>query len=242
MIDERFVLSHASMDCASCRAQLPAYVRAEFTSQKPDAGYAAVALHIETCPACEAAYYLEFRNQGLQYSVEELKSIGSSVSGAVMGEIYASIAAPAASQTSWRESMLAYGRAWYDRSTNQLKRWEVRLAELLPPPGTTPGLAFAGLQSVADDWGTTQLVHAALDDVQTEVAVAWLERSAPPAPPLLLVAVTQADLFADLSGIRVTARWPDGERRALTDADGKVYLAGLANTELSDLTIMLDLP
>lgn len=242
MLDERFVSSHASMDCGNCRAQLPAYVRAEFSNQEFNADYARMALHIENCPDCEAAYYLEFRNQGLQYSVDELKSIGSAASATVMDQIYGSFTIPAASKVGWHERVLAYGCAWYDRSTDQLKQWEVRLVDLLAPSGATPSLAFAGLQSMGDDSGSPQFVQATLDDGQTEVAVTWLEQPALPAPPLLLVTVTQEDPFADLSDIRVTARWPDGERSALTDAEGKAYLEGLAGIEMRDLVVLLELP
>lgn len=64
------------LDCKECQVQLPDYVHLELTQQAADAIYPAVAFHLATCRACEAAYWREFDAQGMMKSLPELQQVG----------------------------------------------------------------------------------------------------------------------------------------------------------------------
>jgi hypothetical protein len=59
-----------------CQAKLADYVRLELEGREVEKLYPGVAFHIESCETCESLYYREFRTQGQQKSVAELKELG----------------------------------------------------------------------------------------------------------------------------------------------------------------------
>jgi hypothetical protein len=64
------------IDCAACLALLSEYVRLQLIGQPIGATHREVPLHIETCPTCQAAYFREFRTQGLAKPLSELQQVG----------------------------------------------------------------------------------------------------------------------------------------------------------------------
>lgn len=69
-------MKRLNLNCETCQALLPDYVRLELANQAADATYPAVAFHLATCPACEVAYWREFDVQGMAKSLSELQQIG----------------------------------------------------------------------------------------------------------------------------------------------------------------------
>lgn len=55
--------------------ELRSYVRAELAGFDPDQLHPGVGFHIRTSSEIEAAYYAEFRRQGKEKTVEELKEV-----------------------------------------------------------------------------------------------------------------------------------------------------------------------
>ena len=188
------------IDCDRCAALVSDYVRRELDGEPVQRQMADVSFHIETCPNCEELYFREFRRQGELRSSEQLRQV----------PLWPGVAAAIEQITvdamlhTWNERMLAYGRAWFDRASGQLRQFEVLLADLLQPPPPALELALAGLQGepAKDSGGILQL---SAEDDGFDLAVRTLpDRGGLPAFCQLEVVIALYDALGDFAGAEVT--------------------------------------
>jgi hypothetical protein len=233
------------IDCATCLAQIPEYVEQELAHQPVAQRFAGVAFHLGTCPACEAAYYREFRRQGLAKPLAELQQLGQRAAVADVMEQILGRTPATATPSGWREELWAYGRAWRDRATGGWRQVEVLLSNLGSAPDTGPPLALAGLQGGQDEptapEGTVQL---APEGAQFELRVAVLPEPEGSAGDLsrVALAVTLYDRFGDYGGVAVTLQFGEVVLEATTDALGKVEFGGLPRDQLAAMRLVVTLP
>lgn len=230
-----------AINCKECQAQLAQYVREELANEPAELTHPAVTAHIESCAACEAAYYHEFRSQGRRRSLSELRQVGerSAVAGTLAHIL--SPAAPATENASdWRETAVEHGRAWFDRATGQMRQARLWLADLLQPPPMAPVLA--GWQGQPADEAESATLRV---DVADGVELVMRLLPTPAAQPDLAdlqIAVSLPDRFGDYSGIQVTLQSPNESRSAVTDELGKVTFAGIVKSSITHMQVLIQAP
>jgi hypothetical protein len=233
------------IDCATCLAQIPEYVQQELAHQPVAQRFAGVGFHLETCPACEAAYYREFRQQGLAKPLTELQQLGQRAAVADVMEQILGRAPVRATPSGWREELWAYGRAWRDRATGGWRQVEVLLSNLGRTSDAGPPLALAGLQGVQEEPATPEgTVQLAPEGAQFELRMAVLPESEGSAGDLIRVvlAVTLYDRFGDYGGVVVTLQYGEVVLAATTDALGKVEFGELPRDQLAAVRLVVTLP
>lgn len=66
------------MNCIQVTRLIPAYVSSQLTvGEDEDVQFPNLWKHIESCSDCEKKYYREFRRQGLQKPIEELRKLST---------------------------------------------------------------------------------------------------------------------------------------------------------------------
>jgi hypothetical protein len=229
------------VDCQACQAKLADYVRLELDGQAAAQAYPEVAFHIETCDQCEAAYYREFRAQGQNKSLAELRQIGGRAQ--VVGALEQILAAPAP-DPSWRQIALDHGRAWLDQETGRWRQVWLSLATLGGGPRAAP--ALAGLMT--DGIQEPSPVQESLDvapigaDFEIKLNVVSEPTSAGEVLCRVDVALTLKNRFGDFSGAQVTLLWGDTAHTQQTDALGKVSFSGLPCNQLDFMSLMVVFP
>jgi hypothetical protein len=222
------------IDCETCQVHLADYIRLELAGQAAEQTYPEVALHVETCPKCEVAYYREFRAQGQRKSVPELQQIGQR---SQVAQVMQQIVSPAGPQPipdpSWYEIALTHGRAWLEQETGRWRQLVLSLATLGQGPHGTP--ALAGLMSLAPSaasvLGDIEIISP---DDNYEIKLAVVSDSTAAAEDMcrVEVAVSCQDRFGDFSGIEVTLWWGGSAHTRETDALGRVSFEGLPCQQL----------
>lgn len=248
-----------------CQPALAEYVRSELDGDIVSTLWPSMALHIETCSNCTAAYFTEFRQQGRQRSLSELQSLGERHrTASVLDQI---LSRPVANQRSvadadhgvvtkpsWREQIIEHGRIWLDQSSEQVRQVSVALGELLTP--IQPNAATAGLMGgppatgESTDGGSNQSralsgivdlpAQSGLEvKVMAEPMRATSSAAADAADPhyQVQVAVTPLDRLGDYSGIGVTLRWDDIVLSEETDATGIARFDQLQSSALSSMSL-----
>lgn len=237
--------SAADMDCQTCQAHLADYVHLELSGQAAEAAYPALALHVETCDRCQAAYYREFRSQGQLKSVAELRQIGErSQVAEAMQRILAAPQAGPAPDPSWYQVAWDHGRAWLERETDNWRQVWLTLGNVMG--GQTPALAPVGI--MADGAKVPAPSQATLTlapdqaDFELKLVVVPEPTSVGDGLCRVEVALTLKDRFGDFSGAQVTLLWGDQTFSQETDVLGKVVFSGLPCDQVPAMSLTLVLP
>lgn len=230
------------IDCATCRAQIPDYVRSELGGEEAPERWPSVSQHLSTCPTCELKYFDEFRAQGLQRPLADLQRIGARGPQVTAGLQYI-LSPPPVSNQSWRQSATEHGSAWFDAVTGSLRQAQVWLGSLLQPDPWNPvlgGLLGAGDEEqqplsiqVASATGGVDLALRIAPRLQTNEAGDELAD--------LEVRVTLHEHFGDYSGIGIDLLGPATTLSKTTDALGVVVFAGLRRRDLDAMQLLLHL-
>lgn len=237
-----------AIDCATCQAYLEEYVDLELSGQTADVRLPAIAFHIETCPACEAAYYREFHAQGLRKPLPELQQTGHRQW--VAGLVDKIVSAPAVGQSqpapNWIEQGLAQGRAWIEPFTQRLRQIQFDLGQLLmgttlQPAPTLTGLMGEGAATSVIEKKTGRFASAEAN-FELEVVVTSQLATTGERRCRLEAAVTLYDRFGDYSGVTVTLLWGDQARTGVTDDLGKITFDDLPCAALPSMKLMVRLP
>jgi hypothetical protein len=215
-----------SIDCQSCVALLSEFVRCELAG-----------LHVAGCPACESAYYREFRRQGAELRAAARQSALWPGVTAVLA-----IVTPG-SGSNWSERALDFGRAWVDRITGELRRLDVRFADLrqAPPPALT--LALGGLQGTQGEMPPLDLPQGSVQGDGFDLAVHLLpDPEGDQTVCRVELIVTAHAAFGDYSGAEVTLLTPHGVQTAVTDPLGAVVFAGIARQDVDAIQFSIRMP
>ncbi|MCX6032109.1 MAG: zf-HC2 domain-containing protein [Chloroflexi bacterium] len=236
------------MDCATCQAHITEYVDLELSGTEADAELSSVAFHIETCPACETAYYQEFRAQGLRKSVSELQRVGHREWTARSLD---RILRPAPSvrpepARDWIEQGVAQGRAWLEPLTERWREVQVYLGRLLTGPDLQPAYALSGLMGEGAPAGlpVSQSGHFAPEQAPFELTLVVTPEPATIGEKRcrLEVVVTLRDALGDYSGMAVTLLWGDQARTGTTDSLGKLVFENLPSDDLPIMSLIVTFP
>jgi len=215
------------INCSTCQALLADYIRSQLTNQRDDITDPAVAFHLETCPTCQAAYFREFRTQGLAKSLPALQQVGRRA-GAVRA--LEQILQPT-STTLWQ------------RMNEKLQRLTVEVVVLvdqaravfgnLPAP-LTPQPAPAGilrLQASADqETPEPRIEIVKLHPPEADLEIALSVVSVTDAQSTLAVWLKTLSTGQPLDEERITLRTDQGSllEMVATDAQGLAFFRGLA--------------
>jgi hypothetical protein len=243
-----------AIDHATCRDMIPSYVQQELANNPVEQLFPTVAMHIETCPDCEAAYYREFRQQGLLKSVAELQQVGHP------SDVLAKLLSPVAVNSTsvlvapgWLETTWQSGRAWLDQASITWRQFEIVFSKLvsqesLGSQDTVPAWVLAGLQGGDEElqgrWqkqmgdSFTVVVMESKLEVHCELSTDRLA----PEQCRLDIAVTLHDRFGDYSGVEITLLYADVAKVATTDALGKSHFDGIPRSQLQALRLIVRLP
>jgi hypothetical protein len=227
----------ARIDCVTCAAQLPDYVRRELDGEPVQRLLPAMALHIETCPACERAYLRAFRRAGERRSVAALRRapLWPGVA-AVVEQITARPVSP-----TWSERTLAAGRAWVERASGRLRQFEVQVGSLLQSPPPPLELALAGLQSESTAEPSARLQVTSHGD-GFDLAVRILgDRSGREDFCRLEVTIALHDRLGDFGGAEILLV-ANQVQTAFTDVLGRAKFEDVLRTELPALRLSVSLP
>lgn len=224
------------------------YVRLELLGEAVEEIYPEISFYIDTIPACEDAYYQEFRSQGLTKSASELQQLGQSDMFRETLQQIVFRASPEwipAVATDWVEVALDYGRGWLEQET---ARWRQLLVHLSPAQVGDERLATAtsGLMGNEIDFNNT-------DSYQWQIApkganfVLHVILSLEPVPEQkdrcrLDITVTLRDRFGDFSGVDVILSWADVQQKRTTDPLGKVSFTGVPCDISSAMSLVVQLP
>ena len=211
--------------------QLVDYVRLELAGENADDTYPDIAFYIERSQECENTYYQEFRRQGLQKSLAELRQLGNreQVAG-VMQQILDSTTSEDTSplDPAWYEVAIEQGRAWIDRQT---ERWrQVRFVLTGLSLGGQPTPAFSGFMSAEAKTTNTQQaeLYIAPEGADLQVQVHVIPEPDPHAVHCQLeVNVDWQDGFGDYSGAVVRLIQAGRVDSQTTDALGKARFNNL---------------
>lgn len=225
MVSQRFSKPVNEINCATCQTLLTEYVRLQLTNQSADATHPAVALHIESCPTCQAAYFREFRAQGLAQPLPALQEVGRRAG-----------AARALDQILQRP-----GVTWWQRMTEHLHRLTVEIPILVQettaafgnlPSGLAPQLTLVAslrTKSATDARATNAIelltLPAPAADLQIKVSTGAVVNH-----QSTLIVQLETLMHQPIAHARTTLRDGNGsllEQRA-TDADGLVIFGELA--------------
>jgi hypothetical protein len=221
-----------SIDCATCQALLPDYVRLELAHQPAGATYAAVAFHIATCPTCEVAYYQEFRAQGLAKSLPELRQIGRRSAVAPVLDPIVQPSTPVLLSELWQK---------VKQDTYELvAEIPILLSNLQATIGELPSL-LAGQRLLEPV--TVHRGDKSFDRKEAEAFEEWIALPAPEADLMinlgkgapaggkgtLIVKLTHRTTKQPIEQVRVSLCAPDGAKleTVLTDEDGLAFFTDL---------------
>lgn len=228
--------------CEQCRAALPEYVRRELANEPLEGIYAAVTDHLQSCAACEALYYREFRRQGLAKPLAELQQVGRRAAvAAVMEQILAPTVPETAPRDEWRQVIFDYGQGWIERAGEAWRQVEVFLGNLGRPGEFAP--ALAGLMSAgADREPASAGLAVAPEGANFELHIGVVAHPEDDQLCDLEVTLTLYDRFGDYSGVEVTLLHERAVQQAVTDSLGKVRFAALNCDELKTARLVVHLP
>ena len=234
-------VSTDDINCETCQDFLPEYVRRELANEPVEVLYPDVAFHIETCPTCEAAYYREFRRQGLAKPIANLQQVGRRASVAsVLDQILTAPieVQPQEIQPGWQQVALKYGRGWIEQATETWQQVEVFLSNLGTQQDAVPALAMAGLQGAESESAAsaTELLHIAPESANFELHITARRKKGE-----LEVAVTLHERLGDFSGIEVTLMQNGLAQTATTDALGKVTFRNVPFDQLDAMRLVVRL-
>lgn len=233
-------MSPADIDCATCQKMIPSYVQKELDNAPMDRLRTAVAVHIETCANCEAAYYSEFRRQGLRKPLHELQQVGqrASVAG-VMDQI---LAPEQTEETAgWRPMALSYGRAWLDRINGAWRQVEIVFGNLGSTHQMEPIWALAGLQGGEEPQATESAPLFTIEEAHFELRIQVSSESEENLCRLDL-AVTLFDRFGDYGGVEITLIYEGEMRVTMTDTLGRAHFALVPRAQLQAMRLLVRLP
>jgi hypothetical protein len=244
MMTEQRNAPSGDVDCDTCQGLLAEYVREQLANEPVHQTYSEFAFHIETCPRCEAAYFREFRRQGLQKSLPELQQVGRRAAVAtVMNQILASVhevhLLAAGTQANWREVLLAAGRGWVDRASGAWQQVEIGLAGLVAP-GSGLAPALAGLQGTEHAPEPGRALTVAPEGANFELHVGVTPAGEDECQ--IEAALTLYDRLGDYGGAEVTLLHGERTQRAITDSLGRVRFDGIASADLAELRLQVRLP
>jgi len=227
---------------------IPDYVEQELANAPGDRLYSAVAVHIETCTKCEAAYYREFRRQGLRKPLHDLQQVEQRAS---VARVMEQILAPEQTEeiSGWRSVALSYGRAWQDRLNGAWRQVEIVFANLGVSQETGPMWALAGLQGGEVPPPAESAPLYLIEEAHFELRIQVSPESDAAKSELLEAALCRLDLvvtlfdrFGDFGGVEITLLYEGEVRTVKTDTLGRAHFAHVPRAQLQAMRLIVLLP
>jgi hypothetical protein len=231
-------------------------VRLELSGAPAVAQHPDIALLVETVPACEEAYYREFRRQGLQLSATELRAHSLNPERSALDFLSASVDEGAIDENAsgLHKVWIEHGWAWVEQLGGRWRELRLSLQELDFTRGSPAVLQGMMGNDVDEEAASTEDVSSRAIQSYAQLSVepedaafdlrVLISRVEAPAGSMCSVDVIASlhDRFGDYSGVDVHLRLDAEELIASTDIEGVAHFPSVPCHALRNAYLVIRLP
>jgi hypothetical protein len=224
-------------DCMACLDALEEYITDQLAGADYASRWPAVARHLDSCVACAESYALLYETRLASHCLPQPARIPVADLSFLLAGAAGPLAPDALRADRPARLRAAIGTAVKHSGARMWLTLSRVLLNLLPPPSTSPALAFRGGESAP-------LLELTLDEPGAKVErlqlSAYAELDAPERCTVRIQLTLHDRAWPDLAGVRVTLVAGDDQRQATTDAWGETVFADVPVAALLGLQVEVD--